>query len=65
MSDYENRQQAITDATRLVRDMTHGPERAYLQGFADVSSQPTVELFDVLEVARFLLGIDASQDGPA
>lgn len=62
MSDYEARHTAVVDATRLVREMHEPatPQTSATFTLASVS-RPPLEIFDVLEVARFLL--DEEDDG--
>lgn len=65
MSNYEARHQAVVDGIRLVREL-HAPEQPTNgAAFQTVKiSRPPLDLFDVLEVARFLLD-EEEDDVPA
>jgi hypothetical protein len=66
-ASYDDRIRAITDATRLLREMTTPPSSP---GFTVTSPGVTVtyeparslDRFEVTELARFLLGMDDAAD---
>jgi hypothetical protein len=62
-ADYDDRMRAVGDATRLLRDMTTPPPpRTQSTGTFTTTSTyfagKPLDRFEVVELARFLLGLD-------
>jgi hypothetical protein len=59
-ASYDDRIRAITDATRLLREMTTPPSSPGVT--VTYERARSLDRFEVTELARFLLGLDEAAD---